>query len=76
MAYRRRTSARRSSSYSRPARRVARRSTRRASPRRVSQRPQTVRIVLEQAAPSLSRMPAASNLIGLKAAPKPQTAKL
>ena len=76
MAYRRRTSARRSSSYSRPARRVARRTTRRASPRRVSGRAQTVRIVLEQAAPSVARMPAASNLIGLKAAPKPHTAKL
>jgi len=35
-----------------------------------------VRIVLEQAAPSIGRMPAASNLIGLKAAPKPHTAKL
>ena len=76
MAYRRRASSGRARSYSRPVRRVARRTTRRASPRRMSQRPQTVRIVLEQAAPSLARMPAASNLIGLKAAPKPHTAKL
>lgn len=76
MAYRR---APRRRSYS-TARRAPARSTRRRTTgrtRRVSRSTQTVRLVIESAPTGMvARSPAASSMIGMRTAPRPQKAKL
>ena len=78
MAYRRtyRATRRRTAVRRAPARRSARAPARR-SRAGVSRRAQTVRVVIEQAAPSaVARMPASAAMIGLAEAGKPQKARL